>query len=57
MRIELDPTRGKIFYLSLISQIIKKNEIRLKRREIKYKITLYDFRIELFMKCCMILKK
>ncbi len=40
-------TRGKIFYSSLISQIIKKNEIRLKRREIKYKIILYDFRIEL----------
>ena len=40
-------TRGKSFSPSMISQIIKKNEIRLKRREIKYKIILYDFRLEL----------
>ena len=40
-------TRGKSFSPSMVSQIIKKNEIRLKRREIKYKITLYDFRLEL----------
>ena len=44
---ELKSTRGKRFTPSMISQIIKKNEIRLKRREIKYKIILYDFRLEL----------
>ena len=40
-------TRGKSFSPSMIYQIIKKNNIRLKRREIKYKIILHDFRLEL----------
>ena len=40
-------TRGKTFSPSMIYQIIKKNNIRLKRREIKYKIILHDFRLEL----------